>query len=57
MWNETVARAIVAERVAAADRAARVRRLDPPAPVKPHRPRRTRWGVLLRIRASPSAAS
>jgi hypothetical protein len=49
MWNEIVARAVVAERVAVATRAARGQRLVAPAQARPAPSRRRRWGVHLPI--------
>jgi hypothetical protein len=52
MWNEIVARAVVAERVAAAGRAAHVKRLIAPTHPKPARSRGRRWGAHLPIRSA-----
>jgi hypothetical protein len=54
MFNEIVARAVVAERLAAANEAARVRRMIVAAGRKPAKSGRGGWLVLLRPRASPA---
>ena len=58
MWNETVARAVVAERLAAADKAAQRRPLVARAKDRPARSRRRRWGLHLPIySAAPRVTS
>ena len=49
MWNETVARAVVAERLAAAGKAAQLRPLVAPSKGRRHSRRRRRWGIHLPI--------
>ena len=58
MWNETVARAVVAERLAAADKAARLRPLVARSEGRRHPRRRRRWGLHLPIySAAPRVTS
>jgi hypothetical protein len=57
MWNEIVARAVVAERVAAASKAAHVQRMVGPAHAIPDRSRRSRWGIRLPIYSAGRSAT
>lgn len=62
MWNETVARAVVAERLAAASKAADLKRLAARSEDRPARSRRSRWGVHRPIysatpRVSPAGST
>ena len=58
MWNETVARAVVAERLAAAGKAAQLRPLVARPQHRPARSRWRRWGIHLPIySAAPRVTS
>ena len=58
MWNETVARAVVSERLAAASKAAQLRSMVSRPEDRRHSRRRRRWGIHLPIySATPGVSS
>lgn len=52
MWNEIVARALVAERVGAANKAAHLRRMIAQTQATPDRSHQRRWGIRLPVHSA-----